>query len=171
MTGGAKRFNVAYCLAKLFAWFVLFIFMSLPASGLAQDDQDEIDSKIFLNLQAYNVPLGGVLVGTGSWLKKNYKVCSANEVYIIRNDEGGDPDSSGCYIVYGPINQGMTKWVIQSLIIDKGKTSSFEFEFAFGGKDFIFTDFRFENMDMTKEKFQAMFMDIVNSEEARRFGR
>jgi hypothetical protein len=150
---------------------ILFVFLSFSSGGLAQDELDEIDSRLFLNVQLYNVPLGGIVLGTGAWLKKNINVCAKYDVFIGRNDDGGDPNQYGCYVMYGPINEGMTKWTIRSLIVENWEMSSFEFEFGHNIKEFMLIDFRVENMEMDSKKFESMFMSIVNSKEAKNFGK
>jgi len=152
---------------KRFVCSILFI--SFSVNGYAQED--EIDSKLFLNIQTYNVALGGVVLGLGKWLDRNYEVCAANGVYVAKNTEVKEPDRVGCYVIYGPVNEGMTKWRISAYIVEKEKDFGFEFEFAFGGREFMFIDFNYYKMDMTKEKFQKIVLDIVNSDEAKRFGK
>jgi hypothetical protein len=160
---------------RLICLFVLFgafgFHVENAHSQGTQDDPYNIDAKLFFNLQGYNVPFGGITAGLNKWLNKNYKVCKTHGTFVIRTDEGGDPNSPGCYIAYGPANMQINQWVILALVIEKNKRFNFGYLFDFTGKDFILRTFHYENIKMTDDKAKKIFFEIVGYKETKNFGR
>jgi len=139
--------------------FIFLITLSLLSSLYAQD---EVDNKLLSNLKGSQLSMVDIISGLSQYLKNNYPVCSSKDVFMVRNDEGGDPDNSGCYIIYGPDDyKKLSMWEVQALIADKGNISSFTYNFDFVGNQFALNNFKYANMDMTQEKAKQMFQEIL----------
>jgi hypothetical protein len=88
---------------------------------------------------------------------------------VVRNDEGGDPDAVGCYIVYGPDDESLSQWTITSFILDNGFDISFNYYFDFKHNEFTLA--RFSSDGLTESEVRQLFYEVSQYEVTKRFGK
>ena len=144
-------------MSKLFISSLMFVFLSFSSNTYADEDP-----RLFLKLEDTNVSFAGFVGAVGDWIIKEYKVCTTKNTFLIYSEDGpGDPDSVGCYILYGPANARQTQWEIQTFIIEnKNKSYGFTFELLFDGRKFDVKTFFSNGLNMNNDQAKKMFAEI-----------
>jgi hypothetical protein len=160
--------------------FAVLVVSLLPIS-FSESNDEKVKSAMKLPLKGFEVSFGGVVAGLEAWVKRNYKLCGDKNTIVCEHPRlGGDADKKTCYIFHGPdwdedfesIIVG--DWSIDVKIFeDPGNEKAFQedfgYEFSFDGKQFVLKKFDFGTLKINSDKAKAMFLEIVNSREAKAF--
>ena len=126
-----------------------------------------MDDFLKLNIRSYSATLGTVIKDIGLVLFKK-EFCGSSEKVVIRTDEEGDFSKEGCYLLYGPEDlEYLNPWVVTALIVEKDEKRRFTYHFRlcheekFSSKrDFAYTGYSVENMDLSESEIERMFVYI-----------